>query len=83
MRYAVICDEFVCGMTLYQPPAVYEQESFGISAAKMLKEELLWLEVVKVPPSPCPRFQTLLAGHLQLCRVLFTCEGVDKLELGG
>ena len=62
---------------------VYEQESFGISAVTMLKEELAWLEEVQVPTGPCPSFQTLLAGHLQLCRILFTCEGVDKQELGG
>ena len=49
---------------------------------KMLKDELSWLEEVKVPSSPCLGFQTLLSGHLQLCRTLFTCEGVDKLELG-
>ena len=62
--------------------AAYEQESFGISAAKMMKEELSWLEEVKVPLSPCVGFQMLLSGHLQLCRTLFTCEGVDKMDLG-
>ena len=60
---------------------MYEQESFGISAVTMLKEELAWLEEVQVPSGPCPSFQTLLAGHLQLCRILFTC--MDKQELGG
>lgn len=61
---------------------MYEQELFGINAVAMLKEELAWLEEVKVPSGVCPSFQTLLAGHLQLCRILFTCEGVDKLEFG-
>ena len=61
---------------------MYEQESFGISAVTMLKEELAWLEEVQVPSGPCPSFHTLLAGHLQLCRILFTCEGVDKKDLG-
>lgn len=60
----------------------YEQESYGVSAVTMVKEELAWLEEVKVPSSPCFGFQTLLSGHLQFCRTLFTCEGIDKLELG-
>ena len=79
---SLIC---ICSwLLLYLPVCtVYEQESFGISAVTMLKEELAWLEEVQVPSGPCPSFQTLLAGHLQLCRILFTCEGVDKQELGG
>ena len=77
--------ECICSwLLLYLPVCtVYEQESLGISAVTMLKEELAWLEEVQVPSGPCASFQTLLAGHLQLCRILFTCEGVDKQELGG
>ena len=55
---------------------------FEVNAVTMLKEELSWLEEVRVPTLACPAFQTLLGGHLQLCRILFTCEGVNKVELG-
>ena len=48
----------------------------------MLRDELEWLEDLKVPPPPCHAFQTLLAGHLHLLQTLFACEGVDKLGLG-
>lgn len=48
----------------------------------MLQDELRWLEEVRLPQTPCLGFQILLSGHLQLCRTLFTCEGVDKLDLG-
>lgn len=60
----------------------YEQEVFEVNAVNMLKDELSWLEEVRVPTVACPAFQTLLGGHLQLCRILFTCEGVNKVELG-
>ncbi len=60
----------------------YEKESCGVDVLNMLSTELRWLEEVLVPPPPCHAFQTLLAGHLHLCRTLFTCEGIDKLDLG-
>ena len=48
----------------------------------MLHDEVDWLKNVVVPPSPCPDFQSLLAGHLRLCQALFTCQGTNKEEFG-
>ena len=44
----------------------------------MLRVEIDWLSSAVLPPSPCPAFQCLLAGHLRLAQALFTCERVDK-----
>ncbi len=49
---------------------------------QMLQEEIQWLRTVSPPPSLCPEFQSLLAGHLRLCQSLLTCEGTDKKESG-
>ena len=48
----------------------------------MLQDELHWLKSAFIPPSPCPEFQCLLAGHLRLTSALLTCHGTDKIEYG-
>lgn len=63
-----------------------EDEVRRLGPHDMLKKELEWLRKVEVPPPPCHAFQTLLAGHLHLCRVLFSFErvelGEERVELG-
>lgn len=43
--------------------------------------ELVWFRDIHSVPYTSP-FQCVLAGHLRLCRALFTCEGVDKKKYG-
>ncbi len=59
---------------------VFEQEALSVDVHSLVKRELEWLS--KVTTSSSPGFQTLLAGHLNLTRALFTCEGVNKKDLG-
>jgi hypothetical protein len=47
----------------------------------MMHTELEWFRDVQSAPDTSP-FQCVLAGHLRLCRALFTCEGMDKKKYG-
>ena len=77
------------------PPPVYEQESFGLDMVQLAREEFAWLDKVTVPATPSPAhthttpspthanaLQTLLAGHLQFTRTLFSVYREDLVELG-
>ena len=48
-----------------------------LAVGEMVKKELKWLQEVQLPSSPCYGFQTLMAGHLRLCTVLFSFERAD------
>ncbi len=76
-------------------PLVYEQESFGLDVVQLAREEFTWLDQVTVPATPSPAhthatpspahanaLQTLLAGHLQFTRTLFSAHREDLVELG-
>jgi len=54
-----------------------QEEVDRLEIADMVKKELRWLQEAQLPPSPCYGFQTLMAGHLRLCAVLFSFERVD------
>lgn len=60
------------------------QEDMQLDVASMLEDEIAWLS--NFAPSRHAELQTmdntLLAGHLHLIRTLFTCQGINKEELG-
>ena len=59
----------------------YEQTTLSVDIHQILHSELEWFR--DVHSAPCiSSFQCVLAGHLRLCRALFTCEGVDKKKYG-
>lgn len=59
----------------------YEQDSLSVDVHQMVHAELEWLKNIH-STSNSPALQSVLAGHLYLCRALFTCEGVDKKNFG-
>ena len=59
----------------------YEQTTLSVDVHQMLHSELEWFRDIHSAPCTLP-FQCVLAGHLRLCRALFTCEGVDKKKYG-
>ncbi|CAH1774066.1 unnamed protein product [Owenia fusiformis] len=61
-----------------------QQKRLQINAKSMLDDELDWLDNF-VPSEHAQLRETdnmLLAGHIQLIKTLFTCEGVDKKSNG-
>ena len=54
------------------------QQLLSVDVHQILQKEILWLNEVNIPPTPCLAVQTLLAGHLKLCGALISCTGVDK-----
>ena len=65
---------FVCLFLFYLES---EQHLLSIDVRNMLSKELEWLENVSIPEPPCHEVQTLLAGHLNLCTALFSCNGMS------
>lgn len=60
---------------------MYEQDALSVDVIHMIHTELEWFTDVH-STSCMAAFQCVLAGHLRLCRALFTCEGVDKKKYG-
>lgn len=68
----------ICGGCGFIADVVGEQEEVQhLGTGEMVRKELDWLQGVQLPPTPCYGLQTLLAGHLRLCSVLFTFERVE------
>ncbi|XP_050400806.1 ubiquitin carboxyl-terminal hydrolase 24 isoform X1 [Patella vulgata] len=64
--------------------SVHQQKKLQIDVVSMLEDELGWLS--NFVPSRHVELNitdnTLLAGHLKLIKTLFTCEQVNKIEMG-
>lgn len=59
----------------------YEQNSLSVDVHQMMHTEMEWFRGIHSAPY-APPFQCVLAGHIHLCRALFSCEGVDKKMYG-
>ncbi len=57
-----------------------QDEVDKLGTGDMIAKELQWLASIQIPSAPSYGFQTLLAGHLRLCTVLFTFERVENGE---
>lgn len=57
------------------------QLQLGIDVQQLLQKELSWLNDVVISQPSSPEVQTLLAGHLNLCKSIISCEGIDKESL--
>ena len=69
---------------LYSISTVEMQKDLGLDIDQMLEDEIGWLS--NFVPSRHSELQqmdnTLLAGHIQLIRTYFTCQGVSKEDHG-
>ena len=79
MRSIMNCFFFLCFLLPMHPE--YDQDALSVDVHQMTHTELEWFKDVLTITYP-PAFQCVLAGHLHLCRALFTCEGVDKNKYG-
>lgn len=61
-----------------------DQKILMVDVSAMLEDEIDWLSnfVISEYHELRPTENMLLAGHLKLCKALFTCEGINKEEFG-
>jgi ubiquitin carboxyl-terminal hydrolase 9/24 len=83
MRWRANCIQYfdlLCG--LLEGLSEEAQEVYGVNVSSLLENELQLVDDVYLHKQTSSDLQNLIAGHLNLLRALYSCDGVNKAKTG-